>query len=160
MKAHLHGPKPALHVGRDLALKPDGKKRKDVDEPEDKQADDEQHGSDQQPPGHKQRDPHCIADLPDPGLEVNAALLRDRPMLPGDLLDGGPGHGSEQRAREELEAHRSTSPITMSRLPMIATMSATMQSPLDVKASRTLILENEGPRALTRYGLVVPSLTR
>ena len=69
-------------------------------------------------------------------------------VLPGEV--GRARHLGQDERRDQGDDHRSTSPMTMSKLPMMATMSATMQSPREVRASRTLMLQNDGPRAFTR----------
>src|SRR4029077_820925 len=61
----------------------------------------------------------------------------------------------EEGARQG--AHRSTSPSTVSAVPMIAIMSATMW--LSAMRSSACRLTNEADRNFTRLGLCVPSLT-
>lgn len=60
--------------------------------------------------------------------------------------------------RQRIGLHRSTSPKTMSCVPMMATTSASMW-PLAMK-SRPPKCEKPGARILQRYGRLVPSETR
>src|SRR5947208_1423775 len=61
-----------------------------------------------------------------------------------------------ERFLEKLFHQRSTSPRTISVLPVMATTSAIIE-PRQI-SGMTLRLTNEGERALTRNGLVDPSL--
>src|SRR5690606_12401716 len=139
VRADFHRSEAALHVGRDLALGPHGPEREEVQEAEHDARDDEERARGRH--GARDLEPDHLADEP---LDVETALLA--PGLPGGVVVREAGCGG----LEEESAHRSTSPMTMSRLPITATMSASIESPRAVMASSTLMFEKDGARALTR----------
>ena len=97
---------------------------------------------------------HVARSLPDAQLvligEAEAAFAAAVPLrrrFSGKIHEVS-GLGENRGKREEV--HLSTSPSTISRLPMMATRSASITSLILVSLSRMLILQNEGALAFTR----------
>src|ERR1700687_569703 len=105
------------------------------------------------------------AHRPESGLHVGHHLSLDQHDVSRNERENRHNHqGIDERQNMRPEEfnepvhQRSTSPNTISRVPIIATTSATMW-PRTI-LSKACKLTNDGGRILTRYGCTVPSLTR
>src|SRR6266478_4094092 len=110
--------------------------------------------------------PH--AHRPQPRLHVRHELaFHQHDVADDQRQNGDDSHSRKQRRPEgfqELDGclnngihYRSTSPSTISIVPMIATTSAT-RCPRTMRSNACKLM-NEGGRMCTRYGMTVPSLT-